>query len=87
MLSATPSNRPWQQGHDLSNYEPILTPPSQIHGWPDLSLGWRHQIPLLVSLGLRVVAPDMMGYGGTVRTPPLPHAFRTKEKNRPREWE
>lgn len=36
-----------------------------IHGWPDLSLGWRYQIPLLTSLGLRVVVPDMMGYGGT----------------------
>lgn len=36
-----------------------------IHGWPDLSLGWRNQIPFLLSKGLRVVAPDMMGYGGT----------------------
>jgi pimeloyl-ACP methyl ester carboxylesterase len=36
-----------------------------IHGWPDLSLGWRYQIPLLTSLGYRVLAPDMMGYGGT----------------------
>jgi pimeloyl-ACP methyl ester carboxylesterase len=36
-----------------------------IHGWPDLSFGWRYQIPLLTSLGLRVVVPDMMGYGGT----------------------
>lgn len=36
-----------------------------IHGWPDLSLGWRYQIPFLTSLDLRVVAPDMMGYGGT----------------------
>jgi soluble epoxide hydrolase/lipid-phosphate phosphatase len=36
-----------------------------IHGWPDLSLGWRYQIPFLTSLGLRVVALDMMGYGGT----------------------
>lgn len=80
MLSAIPFNRLWQQGHDLSNYKPILTPPSQIHGWPDLSLGWRYQIPLLVSLGLRVVAPDMMGYGGTVRTPL--HIHSTKE-NRP----
>jgi len=39
----------------------------QIHGWPDLSMGWRYQIPHLVELGFRVVAPDMMGYGGTVR--------------------
>lgn len=36
-----------------------------IHGWPDLSLGWRYQIPLLTSLGYRVLVPDMMGYGGT----------------------
>lgn len=36
-----------------------------VHGWPDLSFAWRYQIPLLVSLGLRVVAPDMMGYAGT----------------------
>ncbi|KAF1917263.1 Alpha/Beta hydrolase protein [Ampelomyces quisqualis] len=36
-----------------------------IHGWPDLSMGWRYQIPILVDMGFRVVAPDMMGYGGT----------------------
>ncbi|KAH6625736.1 Alpha/Beta hydrolase protein [Boeremia exigua] len=36
-----------------------------IHGWPDLSIGWRYQIPMLLGLGFRVVAPDMMGYGGT----------------------
>ncbi|KAF6823865.1 epoxide hydrolase [Colletotrichum plurivorum] len=36
-----------------------------IHGWPDLSLGWRNQISFLLSHGLRVIAPDMMGYGGT----------------------
>ncbi|KAG4438667.1 hypothetical protein IFR05_005848 [Cadophora sp. M221] len=36
-----------------------------VHGWPDISFGWRYQIPHLVSLGLRVVAPDMMGYAGT----------------------
>ncbi|CBX97347.1 hypothetical protein IAQ61_007234 [Plenodomus lingam] len=43
-----------------------------IHGWPDLSMGWRCQIPLLVEFGFRVVAPDMMGYGGTdaPRVPP-----------------
>ena len=30
-------------------------------------MGWRNQIPLLLDLGYRVVCPDMMGYGGTVR--------------------
>ncbi|KAI1333598.1 Alpha/Beta hydrolase protein [Xylariaceae sp. FL0016] len=36
-----------------------------LHGWPDLSMGWRFQVPHLVSLGLRVIMPDMLGYGRT----------------------
>ncbi|KAH6693775.1 Alpha/Beta hydrolase protein [Plectosphaerella plurivora] len=36
-----------------------------VHGWPDMALGWRNQIPYLNSMGLRVIAMDMMGYGGT----------------------
>ncbi|KAI9826292.1 MAG: hypothetical protein M1832_000209 [Thelocarpon impressellum] len=45
-----------------------------VHGWPDISFGWRHQIPILLDLGLRVVVPDMMGYGGTdgPKVPPEP---------------
>ncbi|KAF2015442.1 alpha/beta-hydrolase [Aaosphaeria arxii CBS 175.79] len=45
-----------------------------IHGWPDLSLGWRYQIPQLLGMGLRVVAPDLMGFGGTdaPKVPPNP---------------
>lgn len=35
------------------------------HGFPDISLGWRYQAPFLASLGLRVVIPDMLGYGQT----------------------
>ncbi|KAJ5307726.1 alpha/beta hydrolase [Penicillium atrosanguineum] len=35
----------------------------EIHGFPDLSLGWRYQIPLLLRLGFRVVCPDCIGYG------------------------
>jgi len=34
-----------------------------VHGWPELSLSWRHQLPFLAGLGFRVVAPDMRGYG------------------------
>lgn len=36
-----------------------------IHGWPDLGFGWRYQVPYLTSLGLQVIVPDMLGYGGT----------------------
>jgi soluble epoxide hydrolase / lipid-phosphate phosphatase len=55
------------------NYHYLLAQPSSppratiflIHGWPDFSHGWRYQIPLLLSLNLRVVVPDMMGYNLT----------------------
>ena len=34
-----------------------------IHGWPELSLSWRHQLPFFAELGFQAVAPDMRGYG------------------------
>ncbi|KAK3942962.1 alpha/beta-hydrolase [Diplogelasinospora grovesii] len=34
-----------------------------VHGWPDLSFGWRYQVPFLLSQGYRVIVPDMLGYG------------------------
>jgi pimeloyl-ACP methyl ester carboxylesterase len=34
-------------------------------------MGWRYQIPMLVDMGLRVVAPDCLGYGRTVSSPTL----------------
>jgi pimeloyl-ACP methyl ester carboxylesterase len=33
------------------------------HGWPELSLSWRHQLPTFAALGFRCIAPDMRGYG------------------------
>jgi len=34
-----------------------------VHGWPELSISWRHQLPCLANLGFRAIAPDMRGYG------------------------
>ena len=34
-----------------------------VHGWPELSISWRHQLPCFADLGFRTVAPDMRGYG------------------------
>jgi pimeloyl-ACP methyl ester carboxylesterase len=34
-----------------------------VHGWPELSISWRHQLPCFGALGFRAVAPDMRGYG------------------------
>src|SRR5277367_6697323 len=34
-----------------------------VHGWPELSISWRHQLNCFASLGFRAIAPDMRGYG------------------------
>ena len=34
-----------------------------VHGWPELSASWRHQLPCFAGLGFRAIAPDMRGYG------------------------
>jgi len=36
-----------------------------MHGWPELGLSWRHQIPALAAAGYRVAVPDMRGYGAS----------------------
>jgi pimeloyl-ACP methyl ester carboxylesterase len=39
------------------------TPLIFLHGWPELSISWRHQLPMFAGLGFRAIAPDMRGYG------------------------
>jgi len=39
------------------------TPVIFIHGWPELSISWRHQLACFGALGFRAIAPDMRGYG------------------------
>ena len=46
------------------------------HGFPDIALTWRLQVPALVEAGYRVVAPDMRGYGGSSR-PESVEAYRS----------
>lgn len=54
-----------------NTYHYLLSKPSAtpigtfvlLHGFPDLSYGWRYQVPYLTSLGYQVVVPDMLGYG------------------------
>jgi pimeloyl-ACP methyl ester carboxylesterase len=35
------------------------------HGFPELAYSWRHQLPALAAAGLRALAPDQRGYGGS----------------------
>ena len=45
---------------------PVDGPPMIfVHGWPELSSSWRHQLPCFGALGFRAIAPDMRGYGGS----------------------
>jgi pimeloyl-ACP methyl ester carboxylesterase len=38
-----------------------------LHGFPESSFSWRHQMATLTDLGFRVWAPDLRGYGGSSR--------------------
>jgi pimeloyl-ACP methyl ester carboxylesterase len=39
------------------------TPIIFVHGWPELAISWRHQLPAMAALGFHAIAPDMRGYG------------------------
>ena len=36
-----------------------------LHGFPELSYSWRHQLPVLAEAGYHAIAPDLRGYGRT----------------------
>lgn len=42
-----------------------------LHGFPELSRSWRHQLPALAAAGYRAVAPDLRGYGGSGKDGPF----------------
>ena len=41
-----------------------------VHGFPDLALGWQHQLTAVAEQGFHAIAPNMRGYGGSS----CPHA-------------
>ena len=36
-----------------------------LHGFPETSHGWHHQIMYFTQRGYGVIGPDLLGYGGT----------------------
>ena len=44
-----------------------------LHGFPELGISWRRQLPVLAALGYRAWAPDLRGYGRTDRPEGLEH--------------
>jgi pimeloyl-ACP methyl ester carboxylesterase len=47
----------------LASGEKDAAPIVFLHGWPELSISWRGQLPVFGALGFRAIAPDMRGYG------------------------
>ena len=45
------------------------TPVVLLHGFPDTSALWRHQVAALTAAGFRTIAPDMRGRGRSDRPP------------------
>jgi pimeloyl-ACP methyl ester carboxylesterase len=56
-----------------TTYRYVFCPPSAsgkryllfMHGFPDSSYGWANQIEYFTRHGYGVIAPNMLGYGGT----------------------
>src|SRR3954454_24369313 len=51
----------------LDEGAPPAPPVLLVHGFPDSSHLWRHQVEALTGAGLRAIAPDMRGFGASDR--------------------
>jgi pimeloyl-ACP methyl ester carboxylesterase len=49
-----------------------------LHGFPDSSHVWRHQVPALVAAGMRAVAPDLRGCGESDKPERVEHYAVTR---------
>ena len=54
------------------------TPVVLLHGFPDTSVMWRHQVAALTAAGFRTIAPDMRGRGRSDRPPEVADYALTK---------
>ena len=54
------------------------TPVVLLHGFPDTSALWRHQVAALTGAGFRTIAPDMRGRGRSDRPPEVADYALTK---------
>lgn len=78
MTSASSPRRVPTNGITLSVTEVGDGPPVLLlHGFPDSARLWRHQIPVLVEAGYRVIAPDLRGFGDSDRPVPV-EAYRMR---------
>jgi epoxide hydrolase 4 len=65
------------RGHPIPLFCQVHRPPGALdgpnvvllHGFPEFSYGWRHQLPALAAAGFRALAPDLRGYGRSPKPP------------------
>jgi pimeloyl-ACP methyl ester carboxylesterase len=62
-----PAERRWIRAGDVELHAVVAGPEDGplallLHGFPECWYSWRHQIPVLVEAGYRIVAPDQRGY-------------------------
>lgn len=68
MIAAVPRRRIEGDGVTLSVLDEGEGPAVLLlHGFPDSSYVWRKQVPALLGAGLRVIAPDLRGFGESDR--------------------
>jgi pimeloyl-ACP methyl ester carboxylesterase len=66
-----------KRGHPTPLFCQVHRPPGRLngpdvvllHGFPEFSYGWRHQLPALAAAGFRTLAPDLRGYGRSPKPP------------------
>jgi pimeloyl-ACP methyl ester carboxylesterase len=63
MLIATNGVSLYVEDHGDPGGVPVVL----LHGFPDSARLWRHQVPVLVAHGFRVIVPDLRGFGRSGR--------------------
>lgn len=69
-------------GHTYEYIRIKPTSPNQttiafFHGFPDIAFSWRHQISHFAQQGYGIIAPDLLGFGGS-STPEDAREYRSK---------
>ena len=67
-----------KSGH---TYHTFVAPPKDaskpsllfVHGFPSTAYDWRHQVAFFAAAGYGVVAPDLLGHGGSSKPAALEH--------------
>ena len=67
-----------KSGH---TYHAFVSPPKHaskptllfVHGFPSTAYDWRHQVAFFAKAGYGVIAPDLLGHGGSSKPPALEH--------------